>query len=148
MTIQEHVKQIAAYDHLASTGELRGNQKAIMAALISSGKATSGEVLARLGVRNVNAWRARFTELSARGLIAEIGERKCSVTGKVCVVWQATGRLKPLSRTKGARTSGTTKQWRDAATLLYKHVMAGINKSHPAMSAPLERYRKLAGLAQ
>lgn len=140
---------IAAYEHLIKTGQLKGQQQAIMAVLVALATgATSGEVISRLGHKNVNAWRARFTELAARGLIRETGTRKCGVTGRVCVVWRATDRTKPMNRTKGARSSGTAKAWREAATLLYKRVVDGLNVSHPAMSEPLERYRKLAGLAK
>lgn len=119
---------VAAYEHLISTGQLRGQQQAVMAALLSLGKGTSGEVIARLGHKNVNAWRARFTELSGRGLIREVGARKCGVTGRIGVVWEPTGRDKPLHSTKGARVAaGDSKAWRRVARELNRALHDVIN---------------------
>lgn len=87
----------AAYEHLVKTGALKGKQHQIMRELIVRGDATSGEVLAQFrGIRNVNAWRGRFTELQQRGLIREVAVRPCKISGRECIVWAPTGRDKPL----------------------------------------------------
>jgi hypothetical protein len=95
-----------AYEHLVANNLLVGKQAMIIAFLTDwpGGKATSGEVIAGLKARhpgdaslgNVNAWRARFTELRERGLIVEAGERRCAVTGRRALVWRFTGRTEPF----------------------------------------------------
>jgi predicted ArsR family transcriptional regulator len=92
-----------AYNALVASGLLVGKQEQIMAMLASRGPATSGELLARLAPgENTNAWRARFTELQGRGLIREVEQRRCKISGRTCVVWGLTGRDKPLERKRGA----------------------------------------------
>lgn len=81
-----------AYEALVKSGALRGKQALIMRELTDgSPPATSGEILYQLNVRNVNAWRGRFTELRNRGLIREVGMRTCTVTQRKCITWEATG---------------------------------------------------------
>lgn len=93
----------ASYDRLVAEGSLKGKQQAIMAVLIDLGTATSGEALLKIpGVRNVNAWRGRFTELQQRGLIREVAVRPCRISGRECIVWAPTGRDKPLDAKAGA----------------------------------------------
>lgn len=149
MTLTRNTSR-AAYDHLVSTGKLKGKQRLVLDALIVLGPATSGEVLLEMrgaengpNTSNVNAWRARFTELAARGLIRETGTRRCRVTGRTGVVWAPTGRTKPLDVTKGAREP-SAKVWRSVAAALVMQIEAGINVSHPHMAKALEGYRKLA----
>lgn len=93
----------AAYLNLCATGQLKGKQEQIMRVLIGLGDATSGEVLDRIdGIRNVNAWRGRFTELQQRGLIREVAVRACRISGRECIVWAPTGRDKPLDAKAGS----------------------------------------------
>lgn len=139
----------AAFEHLVATGQLIAKQAQIVGMLLDMPGATSGEVLGKLNVSNVNAWRARFTELQARGLIRETGARRCKVSNRTCITWVATDRRKPLDDKRGARAlSADAKAWRKVADQLYQAVEAGINKSHPEMSAPIDAYRKLAGVAR
>lgn len=104
----------AAYAQLVASGQLVGKQAQCLGKLIELDTATSGEVLAALGIENVNAWRARFTELQGRGLIVEAGERKCKISGLTCIVWAPTGRTKPLDRKRGHR-GVDGKAWRKLA---------------------------------
>lgn len=94
MTTRE--TSIESYKLLVESGALRGKQAQALEAIIKRGPATSAEIIQTLGA-NVNLWRARFTELQARGLITEVGTRKCSVTGRTALVWQYSGRTKPLA---------------------------------------------------
>ena len=81
-----------AYEALVKSGALKGKQALILRELTDgSPPATSGEILYQLNVRNVNAWRGRFTELRNRGLIREVGVRTCTVTNRKCITWEATG---------------------------------------------------------
>lgn len=106
MTAQQTSRD--AYKYLVDSGLLVGKQRLLLDALIKSGPATSGEVLVALekasgvAIRNVNAWRARFTELQGRGLIREVTQRRCKISGRICVVWAFTGRVNPLDRKRGS----------------------------------------------
>lgn len=94
---------IAAFEHLKKWRLLPDKQRKVMALLVDMGSATSGEVLARIrGIRNVNAWRGRFTELAQRGLIREVAVRPCKISGRECIVWAPTGRDKPLDAKAGS----------------------------------------------
>lgn len=103
-----------AFHELRDSGALKGRQLEALEALLKVGPATSGEVIDHMGQTNVNLWRARFTELQARGLIAEVGTRACKVSGRAGVVWDYTGRIKPLDVDKGHKT-GSAKAWKAVA---------------------------------
>lgn len=96
-----------AYQALVDSGQLRGRQAEALWAVINNGPATSAEIISSAGLgANVNLWRARFTELVARGLIREVSARKCKITGRRALVWEATGRTKPLDAVEGHAVSG------------------------------------------
>lgn len=40
--------------------------------------------------RNV---QPRVSELVERGVVAQVGERECSITGRVCIIWDVTDKL-------------------------------------------------------
>lgn len=112
----------ASFDRLVAEGQLKGKQMHIMQVLLSMDAATSGEVLDQFGgIRNVNAWRGRFTELQQRGLIREVAVRACKISGRECIVWAPTGRDKPLDakagsgRAKHALSSRKKGQWQACA---------------------------------
>lgn len=102
-----------AYDQLRSTGQLKGQQERVLGSLVRYGASTSGELFHKMEIENVNAWRARITELQARGLIVETGQRKCKITGRLALVWEYSGRLVPLPA-KGKNAS--TKELRELAS--------------------------------
>lgn len=135
-----------AYELLIMSGELLGKQARIMDRLTTAGDATSGEVLQALKVRNVNAWRARFTELQARGLIIEVGTRRCAVSGRTCVVWHATDRTKPMDVKRGARSARGWAEWRDLAGRMAEALEQNVNGAvdHPTSRALLAEHRKLS----
>lgn len=86
-----------AFKELIDSGALHGKQLAALRAVYHHGPGTSAEIIgAGLPGGNVNLWRARFTELQARGLIVEAGTRKCKVTGRSALVWEYSKRTKPL----------------------------------------------------
>lgn len=97
-----------AYEELVESGQLKGHQATILKAVIGGPNRTSGEICAALGLDNVNKWRARFSELAARGLIIENGQRVCDVTGRTALVWIFTDRTKALE----ARPRTGTKELR------------------------------------
>jgi len=112
-----------AYEELLASGKLRGHQERVLASIVRHGAGTSREILEWMDVGNINCWRARFTELQARGLIAEVTQRKCKVSGKLALVWEYTGRTKPLALKKGHRVDG--KAWRKLAEDMYAASRAG-----------------------
>lgn len=78
-----------AYRKAQEAGALVGKQQQIVCWISELGRApTSGEVLAEHGIRNVNAWRARFTELSIRGAIRPAGRRRCAISGLQAITWE------------------------------------------------------------
>jgi len=133
-----------AFHELVKTGQLIGKQALIMNLLTAHGDATSGEVLKELKVRNVNAWRARFTELQARGLIVEAGQRRCAVSGRRCVVWHATDRTKPMDVRRGARGAKAPDRWRQIADILATELGFCGDGASPGRAQALAEYRKLA----
>jgi hypothetical protein len=44
----------------------------------------------------ISQLRARFTELRELGVLNEVGERLCKVSGRMCIVWDVTDAL-PIS---------------------------------------------------
>ena len=119
MTTRE--TSLKAYQQLIDSGQLKGNQAKIAQAVIKLPDHTSGEICAALEIENVNAWRARFTELQERGLIQESGQRKCKVTGRTCVTWRYTDRTKPLKIKKRLTSTQLRDIAIDAIDLLYSH---------------------------
>lgn len=102
-----------AYRYLVKHGLLKGQQQRCLDKLINMGTATSRAVIQSLKISDVNAWRARFTELHGRGLIIETGSARCPYTGRMVIVWAPTGRTKPLDGKRGARVSA--KAWKALA---------------------------------
>lgn len=144
-----------AYDHLVRTHQLLGRQQQALDALIQYGPGTTGEIIAagHLGT-NTNGWRARFTELHARGLIREIGRRKCNVSGFTSLVWEPTGRMTPLDPEAGHVSRGP-RAWRrlaDEMAKLLDEIKApkGTCPAHTIMlakrrSIALSEYKRLGG---
>lgn len=91
-----------AYRQLTESGAIKGKQAEILGCVVERGPATAAEVLEGTPHdRNRNLARARFTELQDRGLIIEVGARKCKITGRTALVWEATDRTKPLNSKRG-----------------------------------------------
>lgn len=94
MTTRETSRK--AWQELCDSRQLKGKQAKVLEHLIGMGQATSGEVIANMREANVNLYRARFTELQARGLIVEVGTRPCKISGRMALVWEFSGRTKAL----------------------------------------------------
>jgi len=132
----------AAFDDLVGSGQLVGKQKHLLKILMLTGPATSGEIIDQIGrVKNVNAWRGRFTELQARGLIRQVGERPCKISGRLCIVWSATGRdtaldegRKHVATSRAAEWQESARQWRDMADKLF----AALDEARPDLDTGSE----------
>lgn len=79
-THRMHEHSLKAYT--TSQTMLAGRQAEVYEWLISNGPATDREVMQGLGYRDMNAVRPRLSELIEKGMIGEVGERACEVTGK------------------------------------------------------------------
>lgn len=119
MTTRETSRK--AWEQMCASGVLNGRQRRALEYLIAMDTATSGEVIARMREPNVNLWRARFTELQARGLITEVGTRKCGVSGRSAIVWQFSGRTKPLEAQHRVGAAQLRDLLKRAAKLLQAH---------------------------
>jgi predicted ArsR family transcriptional regulator len=95
-------KELAALEVLHKSRALPGDRSyRALAAVIIHGPGTANEILKAAGLDdNLNLWRARLSELVARGLIVECGMKR-EATGRQALVWRATGRAKPLRMKTG-----------------------------------------------
>lgn len=119
MTTRETSRE--AYRQLVESGQLRGKQREALQAVVGYGGGTSAEIIAHSLGTNVNLWRARFTELAARGLIVEAGTRKCRITGKTAIVWEYSGRSKALPAQHRVGSAKLRDLLKRAAKLLQAH---------------------------
>jgi hypothetical protein len=145
-----------AYEGLVASGQLKGKCQRILSVLTEGGPATSGEVIDEIIQRdhvtlNVNAERGRFTELQARGLIRQIGERPCKISGRLCIVWAPTGRdaaldegRKHVATSRAAEWQESARQWRELASVMSKLLEEGVGPSYPPVQGVLASYRALA----
>jgi hypothetical protein len=106
-----------AYDDLVATGKLKGQLAELLKMVVSSTGAPSTVAELVNGTsfdENLNCTRARFTELQQRGLIREVGQRMCRVTGKLALTWSYTGRSAVLGE-KRKHVKTDAKKWKAIA---------------------------------
>ena len=91
---------LAAYDYLVANEVLPQRRREVYELLYRYGPGTSAEIIRhQLEGRQVVALtqsRARFTELRDMGVVRELGEVVCRVTGFTAILWDVTDRVKPL----------------------------------------------------
>ena len=73
--------------------------------ILKNAPCTSAEVLSTLLSKNsaITSSRARFTELRELGVIYEVQNRKCTITGRTSIEWDLTDRL-PVNVKKSNKT--------------------------------------------
>lgn len=82
----------AAYMKIEANGLLSKARLAVYQELFQRGPMTAGELAESINmVRNNCA--TRLAELRDRGVVAEVGERECTVTHKNVIVWDVTDKL-------------------------------------------------------
>jgi hypothetical protein len=87
----------AAFDHMISSGKLHGQLAELQELVVKHGEGTIAEIVAGTKwAKNLNLTRARFIDLRERGLISEVGQRECSVTGRTALEFSPTLRDEPL----------------------------------------------------
>lgn len=111
---------IECYNQIKAEGLLSKQRLAVYSSLLKMGKpSTAREVYSTMNVEKQEA--TRFTELRNLGVIYEVGNRKCSVTGRTAIEWDLTDRLpietKISANTKKQRVSNAINGLRE----LYKY---------------------------
>lgn len=87
----------AAYNHLVASGGLPERQAEIYDIVWHHGPGTSAEIAQRAGREWTQSdTRSRWSELVKKGVLQEVGERSCQVTGYEKIVYEVTDRVMPL----------------------------------------------------
>jgi hypothetical protein len=110
---------IDCYNQIKAGGLLAKRRLEVYSSLLKMGKpSTTREVYSTMNVDKQEA--TRFTELRNLGVIYEVRNRKCSVTGRTAIEWDITDNLpkktKVITNTKKDRVKNTLIALRD----LYK----------------------------
>ena len=93
---------IDCYNQIKSEGLLSNMRFRVYSALLAMGKpSTTREVYETMNVIKQEA--TRFTELRKLGVIYEVQNRKCNITGRTSIEWDLTDRL-PIKIKKCNRT--------------------------------------------
>ena len=93
---------IDCYNQIKEEGLLSNMRFRVYSALLAMGKpSTTREVYATMNVIKQEA--TRFTELRKLGVIYEVQNRTCTVTGRTSIEWDLTDRL-PVNIKKSNRT--------------------------------------------
>ena len=82
---------LLAFDELRNTEKLGDMQKEVYLALHKLGEATDLEISKFLHFADPNKSRPRRNDLVRFGLVEESHKRKCSVSGKLSIVWKIKG---------------------------------------------------------
>ena len=83
---------IDCYNEIKRNGSLSKMRFEVYSALLSMGKpSTTREVYETMNVLKQEA--TRFTELRKLGVIYEVQNRKCAITGRTSIEWDLTDRL-------------------------------------------------------
>ena len=111
---------IDCYNEIKQEGLLSKMRFEVYAALFSMGKpSTTREVYSTMNVVKQEA--TRFTELRKLGVIYEVQNRKCTITGRTAIEWGLTDRLpvniKNTNKTKKQRLDHALNSLRE----LYKN---------------------------
>ncbi len=86
---------IDCYTQIKQEGLLSKMRFKVYEGILKNAPCTSAEVLSTLLSKNsaITSSRARFTELRELGVIYEVQNRKCNITGRTSIEWDLTDRL-------------------------------------------------------
>ena len=113
---------IDCYNQIKEEGLLSNMRFKVYEAILKKAPCTSAEVLSIMLSKNsaITSSRARFTELRELGVIYEVQNRKCAITGRTSIEWDLTDRLpiniKNSNKTKKQRVDDALNSLRE----LYK----------------------------
>jgi len=86
---------IDCYNQIKKDGSLSNMRFKVYESILKNAPCTSAEVLSTMLSKNsaITSSRARFTELRRLGVIYEVRNRRCSITGRKSIEWDLTDRL-------------------------------------------------------
>jgi hypothetical protein len=96
---------IDCYNQIKSEGLLSKMRLKVYEAILRKAPCTSGEAFATMTTKEnqISQSRARFTELRELGVIYEVRNRKCTITGMNVIEWDLTDKL-PINVKKNNKT--------------------------------------------
>ena len=96
---------IDCYNQIKNEGLLSKMRFKVYEAILNNAPCTSGEAFATMTTKEnqISQSRARFTELREMGVIYEVQNRKCTITGMNVIEWDLTDRL-PINIKKSNKT--------------------------------------------
>ena len=96
---------IDCYNKIKSEGLLSKMRLKVYEAILKKAPCTSGEAFATMTTKEnqISQSRARFTELRDLGVIYEVRNRRCTITGVNVIEWDLTDRL-PVNIKKTKKT--------------------------------------------
>ena len=96
---------IDCYNQIKSEGLLSKMRFKVYESILKKAPCTSAEALSTMLSKNsaITSSRARFTELRELGVIYEVRNRKCTITGRTSIEWDLTDRL-PINVKKNNKT--------------------------------------------
>lgn len=98
---------VAAYNEIKDSGLLSQRRWEVYQALYIYGPLTGSELFREMSYRQLEPSNSNVTtrlgELRAMGVVTEIRERPCSVTGMTVIEWDVTSKL-PTKLKKSTRT--------------------------------------------
>jgi hypothetical protein len=121
---------IECYNQIKQEGLLSKMRFKVYESILKNAPCTSAEVLSTLLSKNsaITSSRARFTELRELGVIYEVQNRKCTITGRTAIEWDLTDRLpiniKNPNKTKKQRLDDALNSLRE----LYKNKNTSTNE--------------------
>jgi len=114
---------IDCYNKIKSEGLLSKMRLKVYEAILKNAPCTSGEAFATMTTKEnqISQSRARFTELRELGVIYEVRNRKCTITGMNVIEWDLTDKIpnkfKKNNKTKKEKINEALKSLR----ILYKN---------------------------
>jgi len=119
---------IDCYNQIKEEGLLSKMRFKVYESILKKAPCTSAEALSTMLSKNsaITSSRARFTELRELGVIYEVKNRKCTITGRTSIEWDLTDRLpinlKNTKKTKKQRIDDALNSLRE----LYKNKNSNI----------------------
>jgi len=114
---------IDCFNQIKEQGLLSNMRFKVYEAILKEAPCTSGEAFATMTTKEnqISQSRARFTELRELGVIYEVQNRKCTITGMNVIEWDLTDRLpvtlKNTNKTKKQKVNDAV----DSLRKLYKN---------------------------
>lgn len=110
-----------AYDRIKAEGLLSERRFEVYEITFLHGPGTAGELSQHTHKQNRNNFATRLTELRHQGVVREVGERECKVTGYTAIVWEVTDDLPvPFKRETKAKFLDLTPEELAVLRTLYR----------------------------